>query len=67
MWDWLDKAVKEGTLDDQLVEDLLALLGALAYRSESKTVSLMVIEWLIEDILLNPNYSKVYYDGELFA
>ncbi len=67
MWDWLDKTVKKGVLDDQLVEDLLAILGALAYRSESKTVSLMVIEWIVEDILLNPNYSKVYYDEELFA
>lgn len=67
MWDWLDKVVKKGALDDQLVEDLLSLLGALAYRSESKTVSLMIIEWIVDGILLNLNYSKAYYDGELFV
>ena len=41
-------------------------VGAMAYRSKSKTVSLMIIEWVVENILQNPSYFKVYYNESLF-
>ncbi len=64
---WLERAVKSGGLDDSTKAEVVASLGTLAYRSISKSVSHLIIEWFVEGVLLNPNYSKVYFDEESFA